>query len=235
MQGWSYYGGWYGMPYEEWCAMFVSYCLEKAGIGEGIMPHSANCNRWKGYLGARYIDDEDNYYPEAGDLIFFHHDRVSKDPNFPNHIGIVTGYDAGKNLVYTVEGNSGKSVRTHEYDHESSVIVGYASMRYCMLRWDDEYKSRIQQNLTNALLAAYEEYNRNKAEEEAAEIAGTEAVDETEAFDEISLSVQTNAMEEVDEVGEIVIEEFDEEDEIGQDDEEDEVAEVAGTLAQLEM
>jgi hypothetical protein len=151
VQGWTFYGQWAGMPFEEWCGMFVSYCLEMAGIPRWVMPQEANCNRWKNKLGQRYIDDEDDYIPQPGDLIFFHHDRVSKDPNFPNHIGIVTGYDAGKNLVYTVEGNSGKSVRTHEYDHESSVIVGYASMRYCMLRWDDEYKSRIQQNLTNAL------------------------------------------------------------------------------------
>lgn len=161
--------------------MFVSYCLEKAGIGESIMPHSANCNRWKGYLGSRYIDDEDSYYPEAGDLIFFHHDRVSKDPNFPNHIGIVTGYDAEKNVVYTVEGNSGKSVRTHEYAHESSVIVGYASMRYCMVRWDKEYKSRMQQSLTNALIAALEGLSGGEDEEAAQveEIAGGEAVGET--------------------------------------------------------
>ena len=45
-------------------------------------------------LGDRYIDNEDEYIPEPGDIIFFHHNRVSKDPNYPNHIGIVTNYDA---------------------------------------------------------------------------------------------------------------------------------------------
>ncbi|MBQ3424115.1 MAG: CHAP domain-containing protein, partial [Clostridia bacterium] len=160
LQGWSYYGGWYGMPYEEWCAMFVSFCLEKAGIGEGIMPHSANCNRWKGYLGARYIDNEDDYFPEAGDLIFYHHDRVSKDPNFPNHIGIVTGYDADTDTVYTVEGNSGKSVRTHQYSHNSSVIVGYASMRYCMVRWDKVYQARVEEAQAEDLAVIKDLYAR---------------------------------------------------------------------------
>ena len=40
IQGWTYYGAWYGMPYEEWCAMFVSYCLRMSGIHEGILPQS---------------------------------------------------------------------------------------------------------------------------------------------------------------------------------------------------
>ena len=157
-QGWSFYGGWYGMPYEEWCAMFVSYCLERAGIGGGIMPRSANCQRWKNYLGSRYIDDEDEYIPEAGDLIFFHHDRVSKDPNFPNHIGIVVDYDPEREIVYTVEGNSGAAVRSHMYARSDSTIVGYASMGYCMRRWDVNYKARLEENLANERAA-----RRNRA------------------------------------------------------------------------
>ena len=151
VQGWSFYGGWYGAPYEEWCAMFVSYCLVKSGIGEDIMPHSGNCNRWKGELGTRYIDDEDTYFPEPGDIIFFHHDRVSKDPNYPNHIGIVTQYDAETDTVYTVEGNSGKSVRARQYAHDSSVIVGYASMRECMVLYDKTYKSQLGDQLADKL------------------------------------------------------------------------------------
>jgi len=127
--------------------MFVSYCLVNAGIGEEYMPHSGNCNRWKSDLGARYIDDEDNYIPEPGDIIFFHHNRVSKDPNYPNHIGIVVGYDAGSDTVYTVEGNSGKSVRGRQYERGSAVIVGYASMRDCMLEHDSVYRAQLGDQL----------------------------------------------------------------------------------------
>ena len=96
-------------------------------------------------LGREYIDNEDEYIPEPGDLIFFHHDRVSKDPNFPNHVGIVTGYDEEEDLVYTVEGNSGKGVRTHWYKRENTAIVGYVSMRRCMARYDKVYKLRLRQ------------------------------------------------------------------------------------------
>ncbi len=159
VQGWSFYGGWYGAPYEEWCAMFVSYCLVNAGIGEDIMPHSGNCNRWKGDLGARYIDDEDEYIPEPGDIIFFHHNRVSNDPNYPNHIGIVTQYDADSDTVYTVEGNSGKSVRDRQYERASSVIVGYASMRACMLEHDSVYRTQLGDQLASNLEAFRAQYS----------------------------------------------------------------------------
>ncbi len=159
VQGWSFYGGWYGAPYEEWCAMFVSYCLVNAGIGEDIMPHSGNCNRWKGDLGARYIDDEDDYIPEPGDIIFFHHNRVSNDPNYPNHIGIVTKYDAGSDTVYTVEGNSGKSVRDRQYERGSNVIVGYASMRACMLEHDSVYREQLGDQLASNLEAFRAQYS----------------------------------------------------------------------------
>ena len=131
--------------------MFVAYCLNSSWIDEGIMPRSGNCNRWKNYLGKRYIDDEDAYVPEPGDLIFFHHDRVSRDPNFPNHIGIVVDYDEETDTVYTVEGNSGLEVREHQYLREDPVIVGYASMRYCMSRWDDEYRARLSEALAEDL------------------------------------------------------------------------------------
>ena len=60
-------------------------------------------------IGQYYIDNEDDYIPEPGDLIFFHHIREAddrKDMNFPNHIGIVVGVNEKYNTVYTVEGNN---------------------------------------------------------------------------------------------------------------------------------
>ena len=141
-QGWSYYGSWYGMPYEEWCVMFVMYCLDKAGM-RGVLGQYANNYRWKQYLGSTYIDDEDEYIPEAGDIIFFHHDRVSDDPNFPNHVGIVTDYDADKNRIYTVEGNAAMEVRARQYSRDDATIVGYVSLRKVMRRWDKAYRLRL--------------------------------------------------------------------------------------------
>ena len=78
-----------------------------AGIGIGLLPRATNNWRWKVKLGKEfYIDDEDEYVPEPGDLIFFHFDRADEEPNFPNHVGIVVDYDEEQDLVYTVEGNA---------------------------------------------------------------------------------------------------------------------------------
>lgn len=127
-QGYSVYGGWYGLPYEEWCAMFASFCLKYAGISAGDVPRESNCNRWKDALWTMYIDDEDEYLPRVGDLIFFHHDRVSTDPNFPNHVGIVVDVNREQGLVYTVEGNAGKAVREKVYSMDDETIVGYVNI-----------------------------------------------------------------------------------------------------------
>lgn len=43
-KGYTRYGAWYGDPYGDWCAMFVSFCLHYAGV-EGY-PLDANCPNW---------------------------------------------------------------------------------------------------------------------------------------------------------------------------------------------
>ena len=122
------------------------------------MPHHGNCNHWKSDLAERYIDDEDSYIPEPGDIIFYHHNRVSKDPNYPNHIGIVTKYDADTDTVYTVEGNSGKSVRARQYERTNSVIVGYASLRDVMVQYDTVYREQLGDELAANLESFRAEY-----------------------------------------------------------------------------
>ena len=125
--GYTRYGHMYGMPYEEWCAMFVSYCLHYAGVPTAAVPGESNCFRWKQLLGSRYLDDEDKYRPKAGDLIFFHHDRDGNyDPNFPNHVGIVVGLEG--TTVRTIEGNSGRAVRERSYELDDKSIVGYVNL-----------------------------------------------------------------------------------------------------------
>lgn len=144
MQCWSYFGYEDGMPYEEWCAMFASWCLKQAGVPEWMMPRCSNCWRWRQALGSRYDDDEDKYIPEPGDLIFFHHDREDANPedkNFPNHIGIVVDYSERWQTVYTIEGNVGGKVVHKNYPLYDESIVGYSSMRYVMERWDPNYQA----------------------------------------------------------------------------------------------
>ena len=116
------YWSWYGFNSRvEWCACFVSWCLNQAGYSE---PKFASCNS----QGVPWFRDHGqwangNYKDLApGDVIFFDWEGDGS----ADHVGIVIGTDGER--VYTVEGNSGDSCRIRDYDLNSNVIMGYGLM-----------------------------------------------------------------------------------------------------------
>lgn len=132
VQGYTRYGDWYGMPYEEWCAMFVSFCMEYAKIPEGNFPHAANCTRWIEkliYFGA--YEDAKDYEPQPGDLVFFNWEKEEdREPYESDHVGIVERVT--DSTIYTIEGNSGLKVRRCEYARNDWQIIGYANTEKLM-------------------------------------------------------------------------------------------------------
>ena len=98
ISGYTRYGDWAGMPYEEWCAMFACFCLHYAGIGEKDFPYASNCQRW--------INQLKNYTPKVGDLAFFDW----QNDNDSDHVGIIFALDYNDDGevkgVRTIEGNS---------------------------------------------------------------------------------------------------------------------------------
>jgi cell wall-associated NlpC family hydrolase len=128
-KGYTRYGAWYGDPYGDWCAMFVSFCLHYAGV-EGY-PLDANCQNWIETLSRdpyqSYFAAE-NYDPQPGDLIFFNTD----DKEDADHTGIVTenieGTDAAPALVKTIEGNSSNRVQYVTYEKNDPQIMGYGRL-----------------------------------------------------------------------------------------------------------
>lgn len=135
-QCYTRYGDWYGSSYADWCGMFVSFCLNYAGISENDFPYEANCAKWKNLLqwkGA-YQDDEREYEPNPGDLIFINsqsdYKRTKKLENKPLHVGIVE--KVTESTVYTIEGNRDAAVRRQEYKRDSIVIVGYCDTALLM-------------------------------------------------------------------------------------------------------
>lgn len=132
------YGTWYNTyvgasgdyyPSAPWCAMFVSWCAEQAGIPKTIFRrHSSTVNMASWYQNENNPGswhDREGYTPKAGDLIFF---DFGTNNNFVNHVGIVTSVSGTK--VYTIEGNTSDSVKSREYDLNYSCIVGYATPAY---------------------------------------------------------------------------------------------------------
>lgn len=133
-QGYTRYGEWYGSSYADWCGMFISFCLEHAGISAAQFPREANPSKWKKQLSwlSAYEDDEDVYVPQRGDLIFFNY----KKENAPVHMAIVEMVT--ENTIYTLEGNSEKEVRICEYPKDDERIVGYGNTTALMERAEVE-------------------------------------------------------------------------------------------------
>ena len=97
-KGYTRYGEWYGSPYGDWCAMFVSFCLNYAGIenNDSIIPYNANCQRWVEEL-AKIFEDPDTYIPEPGDIVFFN--QEGNRDGAANHVGIVSDVKYGTKTV----------------------------------------------------------------------------------------------------------------------------------------
>lgn len=122
---WQYYGF---TERVEWCACFVHWCMHHTPYTASRYPTTANnayCQtvadnfRSMGQWGNRGYTDV-----VAGDTIFFDWEG----DGHTDHIGLVIGRSGS--TVYTVEGNSGDTVRIKTYDVNSSVIYGYGLMDY---------------------------------------------------------------------------------------------------------
>ena len=127
--GYTRYGDWYGQAYSEWCAMFVSFCLNYAGIPQGDFPREGSCAGWRERLiGMDAYREDGAYAPSAGDLVFLGMDGSES----PRRVGIVEKVEGGK--VYAIEGDSAGCVRRCGYSLADGDIVGYADTAALMLR-----------------------------------------------------------------------------------------------------
>ena len=127
------YWSWYGFGSRvEWCACFVSWCANECGyIETGVIPKFAGCVN-----GVQWFKDRGQWMdgsaePVPGMIIFFDWDnKGSSGPQdgLSDHVGIVQKVENG--IVYTVEGNSGDSVRVNQYSVGHYEVLGYGVPQY---------------------------------------------------------------------------------------------------------
>lgn len=126
----SQYCHWYGLE-DEWCAIFVSWCEEEAGLGEKAFIHAAGAGSiprasCRAGLG-KFVLSTKGIQP--GDLILFRYGGAYSDLYHSDHIGIVTGVTNRE--IYTVEGNTcgaaywSTRVSSKVYSKTASTIHGY--------------------------------------------------------------------------------------------------------------
>lgn len=101
----SIFGKWYGLNNQPWCAMFVSYCFNKAGAGKLVAAGNpkgfASCTvavRW--FMNHKRIVSVKKAQP--GDIVFM---CFNGTKSF-DHVGIVISNDPKNKVLHTVEGNT---------------------------------------------------------------------------------------------------------------------------------
>lgn len=110
-----------------WCALFIGWCGNQAGISESTLPIYRSSTQYKEYFEDRglYHKYSASYIPQPGDLIFI--DWQGRRGTI-DHIGIVVSCEDG--YVTTVEGNYSDKVSCNTYKLNNKMIVGYASPNY---------------------------------------------------------------------------------------------------------
>jgi hypothetical protein len=102
------YGAWYGMNNQPWCAMFVSWVFNEAGLGSTVAASTrkgfASCD-----AGLKWFAKKNKLVPigqaQAGDIAFFQFDTDAQ----PDHVGIVVKNN-GKYL-WCIEGNTASDTK----------------------------------------------------------------------------------------------------------------------------
>ena len=115
-RGYTRYGAWYGAPYGDWSAMFVSFCLNYAGADCAEFPNStggaAMAELWKAQQKYAPVGD---YVPQSGDIVFFDN----------NTVGIVAEvYDA---TFCVIRGDQQDAVTAETMSFSDASIVGWGS------------------------------------------------------------------------------------------------------------
>ena len=119
------YWSWYGFDSRvEWCACFVSWCANECGyIDTGVIPKYAGCVNGVQWFKDRGQWLDNSAEPAPGMIIFFDWDDENGQDGLSDHTGIVEKVENGR--VYTIEGNSGDSVRQNSYPVGHYEVLGY--------------------------------------------------------------------------------------------------------------
>lgn len=131
IKGATRYGIWYGDPYGDWNAMFVSFCLYYAKISDDLIPYESNCYRWVLSLTKQGLYEKaETITPYAGDLIFF---DLNSDQN-ADRVGIVTKVvlpteSSSAGQITVLEGDTANNkVEELTYAFSDEKIVGYGTV-----------------------------------------------------------------------------------------------------------
>lgn len=135
LKGYTRYGARYGTPYADWDTLFVSFCLDYAGVED--FPVHADRTRWITLLEEEELyRDPAAYTPKPGDLVFFDLDQVADAPvEIPveaDLMGIVEEFlpetDEEPLRLQVIAGNVENKVDHVICEMPDITIIGYAEL-----------------------------------------------------------------------------------------------------------
>lgn len=97
-RGITRYGQWYGNPYGDWSAMFVSFCLDYAGIRDIPLNAGPESMRLEWESAQLYAGAAD-HTPVAGQLLFLD----KNEDGMADGIAVITGRE--ETVLFVIEGN----------------------------------------------------------------------------------------------------------------------------------
>ena len=119
-RGITRYGQWYGNPYGDWSAMFVSFCLSYAGVED--LPANAGVESMRlEWIRAGLYRPEVQYAPRVGDLLF-----LTDDGQKACKVGIITAYDTS--TVTVIAGDVDGRVAQVSYSLTGGQLLGYGTV-----------------------------------------------------------------------------------------------------------
>lgn len=122
LRGYTRYGAWYGDPYGDWDAMFVSFCLHYAGAED--IPMDKDCGSWVAALADAFILAQ-SHEAAPGELVFFDRDGDGT----ADHVALVSEVTAGEDGISSgftaIAGDVDNAVQQLSYAAEDSTILGY--------------------------------------------------------------------------------------------------------------
>ena len=91
----------FGSPGIQWCAVFVSFCANRAGISTSLIPKSTSSQSYRSKAqSVGKWHPAGSYVPRKGDIVVW----TKRGDSGHGHVGIV------EDANHTVEGNTGKGV-----------------------------------------------------------------------------------------------------------------------------
>ena len=119
-KGITRYGQWYGNPYGDWSAMFVSFCLYYAGAQDAPNNAGAEAMRLEWESAGLYRPTQEPI-PGAGNLLFLQ--KGADAAQGANAVAIITGVD--DTAVAVIEGDVDGAVVETQYALDDPAILGY--------------------------------------------------------------------------------------------------------------